>query len=144
MSSGWEVYYVLFLSAAWALVFPLTLKMVSWILTRGERVPQQEEAIVRSGEPNLNLASNKMNTRFYLAVNSGSILIVLALALIPAVGAMGGWERSGLENIDKGTLLRGIIAVLSLAFFLSLGLFYSSKKGDLSWVRVFRSNEESK
>ncbi len=129
MPSGWSVYYVVFLSAALGLgVFV----MLGVVFRRRPGASAREGAFSRSTLPSK--LGDRINTRYFLAANSALVLITLMLVLIPCVCAL----RAGNEKL---MVLRGLIAVISVAGFAALGLLYSARKGDLSWLRTFRRDE---
>jgi hypothetical protein len=130
MPSGWDVYYVVFLSAVLALAIPGGLKLVSFFA--GNRKQHAEEHARATEAPSL---GRRINTRFFLSANAMLIVITLALLLIPCVGAL----RLGIEKRDSHGSL---IAIVSVAGFSALGLLYSGRKGDLSWLKSFRRHKD--
>lgn len=136
MPSSWNVYYVIFLSAALALGIPATLALISFIVS-----PRSVKEIMKSpalpalsalndvSRSNETFFGQRTNTRFFLGVNSALILIALVLVLIPCVGMFKPESGSSI-------FLRALIAIVSICAFAALGLFYSVRKGDLSWLRV--------
>jgi hypothetical protein len=135
MPSGWDVYYIVFLSALLALGIPLVLTFVSRIVSRAARKSSPDITGVASrslpGALNDHLGQ-RMNARFFLGVNSTLALITLLLILIPCVGVIRNADG------DREAALRSLFAVLSVAGFAGLGLLYCSRKGDLSWIRSFQ------
>ncbi len=145
MPSGWEVYYIVFLSAALALGIPGVLGMIARLVSRSS---SRSEATSRSStlikthvqlqdalRKNPSHLGNRMNGRFFLAINAGLVLMALALILIPCVGML----QPGTSATD---LLKGVGAIVSVAAFSALGLFYSTKKGDLSCLETVRKKGE--
>ena len=57
------------------------------------------------------------------------ILIALALELVPCVTTLVG--------ADSHTLIKGLVSIVTLAGFAVLGLLYSVKKGDMSWLTSY-------
>jgi NADH:ubiquinone oxidoreductase subunit 3 (subunit A) len=144
MPSSWDVYYVVFLSALLALGVPALLGLFSY-LASAERAQRKEGAGHRkfpaSKKPVKNavtaeLLRKKINARFFLGVNASLILMAIALILIPCTGMLQ-------QATDRGTFFRCLIAIVSLATFCGLGLLYSSRKGDLSWVHSFQKPKSS-
>ena len=135
MPNGWDVYYIVFLSAGLALSIPLCLGVLSlFIAPRGrEKIKSQPEptaAIAPLTESPTTLG-RKMNPRFFLGLNAAFLLIVLALALVPCVGVLQ-------KGTSRGDWLRGLINIIVIALCMGLGLFYAARKGDLSWLRSFK------
>ena len=70
---------------------------------------------------------NQINPRFFLGVNFSVIFVGMILILLPCIGIL---HMSG-----------ALIAILSLVLLVVLGLFYSSKKGDLGWLESYVQKE---
>lgn len=158
--SGWEFYYVVFLSALVALGIPLVLSAVSIILSRRAKRDRKEAAtIAAQADPFQNTSQTlaqipssaapkdadstlgrRINTRFFLSANASLILIALALVLIPYAGVL----TLRPDGQNRALILRGLISVVSIAGFAALGLFYSARKGDLNWLQSYRSPREEK
>jgi NADH:ubiquinone oxidoreductase subunit 3 (subunit A) len=141
MPSGWDVYYIVFLSAFLALAIPAALAAVSYLVSPKIKGRKQRElkdfntVLADATEPNRTVLGQKINARFFLAVNAAMILITLMLALIPCVGMLQ-------PGTDSDELLRGLIAIVTIASFAALGLLYSARKSDLSWLRSFHRGDE--
>jgi NADH:ubiquinone oxidoreductase subunit 3 (subunit A) len=136
MPSSWDVYYVVFLSALLALGVPALLGLFSYLVSaeRGGRANHKNSSAPRKPVKNTvtaDLLRKKINARFFLGVNAALILMAIALILIPCTGMLQ-------QATDRGTFFRCLIAIVSLATFCGLGLLYSSRKGDLSWVQSFQ------
>jgi hypothetical protein len=134
--SGWEVYYVVFLSAVLALGIPLALRLISSVFTSKApaRPSKPEDAAfwkekTRLAEPRDQIGA-KINTRFFLGTNAGLLLLTLALVLIPCVGAF--------HVVQEGRSMRGLVSILSLTGLSALALLYAVRKGDLDWLRTTR------
>jgi NADH:ubiquinone oxidoreductase subunit 3 (subunit A) len=137
MLSGWDVYYVVVLSAVLALSIPAALALFSFLvssksakhddMSMGENFPLAKISDTSLGR--------RINTRFFLGANAALILITFALILVPCVGTVQPQQE------NAGTALKGLVGILSLAAFAALGLLYSAKKGDLNWLRSFREEE---
>src|SRR5438067_5199048 len=109
MPSSWDVYYVVFLSALLALGVPALLGLFSYLVSaeRGKsQAPKKHSQSVATAE----LLRRKINARFFLGVNAALILIAIALILIPCTGMLQ-------QATDRGTFLRCLIAIVSLATF---------------------------
>ncbi|MEK6578536.1 MAG: hypothetical protein AABZ55_04855 [Bdellovibrionota bacterium] len=128
MPNGWDIYYVVFLSALLALGFPVVLGTISFLFADPKVSRSRKEGRVELEKAAL---GQRINTRFFLGVNATIILITLVLALIPISGMILGEK-------DKGTVFRGLLLVISIGLAAALGLLYSARKGDLSWVGFYQ------
>ena len=144
MPSGWDVYYIVFLSAFLALGIPAALAAVSYLVSpriKGRKQQQLNDFnadLADSTQANQTVLGQKMNARFFLAANAALVLITLMLALIPCVGLLQ-------PGTDHEGLLRGLIAIVTIAGFAALGLLYSARKSDLGWLKSYnRGNERAK
>jgi NADH:ubiquinone oxidoreductase subunit 3 (subunit A) len=81
------------------------------------------------------MLDSRINARFFLGVNAALVLITISLGLIPVAGMLR-------PDSGAGTFMHALIAIISLALFSCLGLFYSSRKGDLSWIKSFQERKE--
>ena len=131
MPSGWNVYYIVFLSALLALGIPAGLGILSSLLSP-RRKSRPAPHVTGPGQSFSDFKGKRMNVRFFLAANASLALITLILALIPCASMAH-------EGVLPGEALRGLIAVISIAGFALLGLLYSTRKGDLSWLKSFHS-----
>jgi NADH:ubiquinone oxidoreductase subunit 3 (subunit A) len=138
MPSGWDVYYIVFLSAFLALGIPAVLALISYVVSpqikgRKQQNTQGYNAVLAdSTDTNRTVLGQKMNVRFFLAANAALILITLMLTLIPCVGMLQ-------PGTDHEGLLRGLTAIVTIAGFAALGLLYSARKTDLGWLKSFQS-----
>ena len=82
------------------------------------------------GRPNQTILGQRINVRFFLAINAALILIALALELVPCVTTIQSENRDG--------LIKGLISIVTLAGFAVLGLLYSVRKGDMGWMSYFQ------
>ncbi len=139
MPSGWDVYYVVFLSAALALGIPAGLSaLAAWIRVRSQ-VPRHRVVTSHSGagtasEPKL---ARRLNTRFFRGANAALLLIAVGLILIPCVGL---YQPERDARHEGG---RALVGILSLAGFAALGLLYAARKGDLDWLKNFQDEDRS-
>jgi hypothetical protein len=124
MPSGWNVYYVVFLSALLALAIPALLGLISWVVAK--KSPRRTVSIGSAG-PAL---GRRINTRFFLSANVALILVTLALVMIPCVGNLS-------KSASRAGVIQGLISILSISGFAALGLLYTARKGDLDWLRSF-------
>ena len=133
MPSGWEVYYVVLLSAVFSLSIPLTLRLIS-LLISSRAMGRKVEKTLR---PETTLAlGRRINTRFFLGANISLLLISFGLILIPCVGTLNPALGSKKESLGA------MVAVLSLVGFAALGLLYAVRKGDLNWLKALRGRHE--
>ena len=135
MPSGWEVYYLVCLSALLALLLPLILTLVSFVISSHRQAVSQNvpDAILNASKKTDKkvLAGLRINTRFFLGANVALVLVTMALILVPCVGAF---------SPDSG--FRELLGIVTLVAFAAFALFYSARKGDLNWLRSFKSGEE--
>ncbi|MCM2322099.1 MAG: hypothetical protein NDJ90_02445 [Oligoflexia bacterium] len=135
MPSSWNVYYVIFLSALLALGIPAALALVSFlVLKKRPRKRLVQEVLDEVPAVNETVLGKRINARFFLGVNAGLVLIALGLALIPCAGMLK-------KGADDFALSRALIAIVSLGTLTALGLLYSAKKGDLSWLKTYQSGD---
>ena len=138
MPSGWDVYYIIFLSAFLALGIPAGLALISYLVSpqikgRKQKQPDRYNAVLAdSTDVNQTILGQKLNARFFLGANASLVLITLMLILIPCVGMLQ-------PGTDHEGLLRGLIAIVSISGFAALGLLYAARKSDLSWLKSFNS-----
>lgn len=138
MSSGWEVYSILFFAGVLFLFLPLSLKGIAhYLLPRG-RGPAAKPLPIELPHPIQDAGERtedrlRLNNRFFLAMSAALLLLALGLILVPTVVAL-----KPLEHESKEVQIRGLAAALSLCGFLGLALFYSVRKGDLSWLRSYK------
>ena len=78
-----------------------------------------------------------MNARFFLAANAALVLITLAIAIVPLAGTLQ-------PGNSRQSLVRGLVAIVSVAGFAALGLLYSARKGDLGWLSSFQDGTGAK
>jgi hypothetical protein len=136
MPSGWDVYYLIFLSAAMALLIPLGLGGISLLFfpsggSRKRRLPSADLEAAQNPQ-GTDTVGNRVNVRFFLGVNSALVLIALVLATIPTAVAIRA-------SANREELLRNLFALVSIAGLASLGLLYSVVKGDLSWLKSYQA-----
>ena len=146
MPSGWDIYYIVFLSAIVALGIPLFLAGVSYLISpqvRG-RKRHAHELFDRQFNPDLadatkknqSILGNKVNPRIFLGANAALVLVSMMLILIPCAGGLQ-------PGADPEMLLRGVVALISVSSFAGLALLYAARKGDLSWLKVYKKDENS-
>lgn len=127
MTGSWDSYYVVFLSALLSLTFPAVLAAVSFVLfgNKFRKKPGPAKELGTRGK-NETVLGQRINVRFFLAANAALILFALALALIPCVTTLRADNDEGMG--------KGLAAIITLAGFSVLGLLYSIRKGDMSWL----------
>src|SRR5436190_9027251 len=109
MPSGWDVYYVVFLSALLALGVPVALALASRFVSARSPFPGKQVRDLPGDGLGARVAANaddtalgrRVNTRFFLGANAALVLITLALVLIPCAGALAA-------GVGRGALLRGL------------------------------------
>jgi NADH:ubiquinone oxidoreductase subunit 3 (subunit A) len=140
MTSGWGVYYVVFLAAVLGLMFPVFLALVSRLVRARERRRAEMEPagpflrapnVPRASATDLPTVGRRVNTRFFLGANVALTLITLAFILVPCIGALHVDSR---ETAGPAAVA-GIVMVAVLS---SVALLYASRKGDLDWLRSYR------
>ena len=139
MRDGWNTYYLLLLASFLSLSFPAGLILISRSLSGsnkgGNRGRQFDKITPVSDDARpWHKTEKKTNARFFLALNSGIILIVMGLVLIPAVAI---FRELAIGNA-KDLLLRAMIIVFLSCGVMITGLLYASRKGDLNWIRSTR------
>ena len=133
MASGWSIYYVVFLSALMGLVFPFVLVLASALVSPRDKRPYRN---LRLSRPEVEPQA-RINTRIFLGVNVATLLIALTLVLIPCVAGLGKFIRR--EWVDDASVPAAlVVGILSIVAFLSLGLLYATRKGDLDWLASHR------
>ncbi|HAR41539.1 MAG TPA: hypothetical protein DCS07_02730 [Bdellovibrionales bacterium] len=136
MPSGWDVYYIVFLSAFMALGIPAFLSLLSRGFSSKKKdsgkpelflTPELPEVLTKIEGP----AVSSFNTRFFVVANAGIVLITMILILIPCVGMIH-------QSATQDEKLLGLAAIISVSVLAATGLLYSAAKGDLSWLRAFQ------
>ncbi len=124
MPSGWDVYYVVLLSAGLALTIPAFLAFISFLVqAKAKKSDKRATETTKQGR--------RLNTRFFMGVNAALILIAFILVLVPCIGAADA-------GLLRGGLIRRLIAIVSVSLFSSVGLLYAVRKGDLDWLNTYR------
>src|SRR4051794_31598000 len=92
MPSGWDVYYLIFFSAAMALLIPIGLWGLSRLFFTGSKPRRRQlpSADMETDEESRGRQTlgNRVNVRFFLAVNASLVLIALILGIIPPAAAV--------------------------------------------------------
>jgi NADH:ubiquinone oxidoreductase subunit 3 (subunit A) len=125
LPSGWNVYYIVVLAGGLALLIPLALVALSRALSPKPTTashPAPAAPLVKSDNPAE--IGRKSNPRFFLALNAASILILLALLMIPCAVSLPG--------------AAALVLILSFCALAGLGLLYGVRKHDLDWLKTFR------
>jgi NADH:ubiquinone oxidoreductase subunit 3 (subunit A) len=121
-----------FLSALLALGVPASLAVISRLVS--SRKPARNAETAKPAPSGRSMLDSRINARFFLGVNAALVLITISLGLIPVAGMLR-------PDSGAGTFMHALIAIISLALFSCLGLFYSSRKGDLSWIKSFQERK---
>ena len=137
MPSGWDVYSIVFVSAFLALGIPASLAMISYLISpqvKG-RKPQTaggyNPALADATHANVTQLGPRMNARFFLSANAALILIALLLILVPCSGMLQ-------PGVGREGVIRGLVAIVTVAGFAAIGLLYAARKSDLGWLRSYR------
>jgi NADH:ubiquinone oxidoreductase subunit 3 (subunit A) len=136
MASSWDSYYVVFLSAILSLSIPALLAVVSFIFFPKYKRVQKKPLPFDASIQNRTILGQRVNVRFFVAANASLVLMTLALELIPCA--------TTLQEDNSEGLLKGLIAIISLASFSILGLLYAIRKGDMGWLSSFQKAHEYK
>jgi len=134
MTSSWDSYYVLFLSAVLSLGIPASLAVISVLFFPSRKLKKAKPAKGLVGKSNRTILGQRINVRFFLAANAALVLITLVLALIPCATTLQTENREG--------LITGLLAIITIAGFAVLGLLYSVRKGDMGWLSTYNEKEE--
>jgi NADH:ubiquinone oxidoreductase subunit 3 (subunit A) len=133
MATGWDAYYVILLAGFTAILLPFVLNGLSIVLRPINRSPSAEVAVEKA-RPEILADRQRVNTRFFIAINGAILLISLSVLLIPITAVIQNFIKE--ENFFL--LSRGIVSLVVVSGFLGLALFYAFRKGDLSWLKSFR------
>lgn len=131
MTSSWDSYYIVFLSAIFSLGIPASLALISIVFFPRSHSKGSHLSQVPASKPNRTILGERINVRFFLAANAALILITLALALVPCTTTLQSENRNG--------LIKGLISIVTLAGLAALGLLYSIRKGDMGWLSSFQT-----
>jgi NADH:ubiquinone oxidoreductase subunit 3 (subunit A) len=128
MMSSWDSYYIVFLSAILSLAIPSLLALISFCFfpNSSKHLGSYRPPQLDGCSSNRTILGQRVNVSFFLAANASLILITLALELIPCATTLQFENREG--------LFKGLIAIVTIAGFSVLGLLYSVRKGDMSWL----------
>lgn len=136
MPSSWNVYYVFFQSAVLALAIPAVLALISRMISPvAAKKRLRREVLDEVSDRNETLLGQRINARFFLGVNAALVLIALMLILIPFAGQLHG-------SMEPESTFRVLVAIVSIAGFAILGLLYSIRKSDLSWLTRYQKKPE--
>ncbi len=138
MMSNWTAYYPVFLSAFLSLGIPIGLAGISFLFFQEKKtrkrqpiLPLETYSALKTGQFNQTILGQRINIRFFLAVNASLMLMTLALELIPCTAV--------LHSEKDADLWQCLLAIVTLAGFAVLGLLYAVRKGDMSWLTSFRN-----
>jgi NADH:ubiquinone oxidoreductase subunit 3 (subunit A) len=133
MTSSWDVYYIVFLSGILSLGIPAGLAIVSKMLSYHSIGVKPSQATKPTCHANRTILGQRINVRFFLAVNAALVLITLVLALIPSATALQAQSADGLRV--------GLVSIVTISAFAALGLLYCVRKGDMGWLSSFKTTE---
>lgn len=137
MANLWDSYYIVFLSALISLGIPLLLYVTSLAFaskTQFESRSRPKQSQYELAVPNRVFLGRRVNVRFFIGANAALILLAMLIVLIPCVVS--------LESPSEVGTRAGLIGICTLAGFAVLGLFYSVRKGDMSWYTTFNQDEK--
>src|SRR5689334_8067892 len=125
MTSSWDSYYVVFLSAVLSLGIPASLAVISFVFFPNHHKIKRPIKVQKGLNSKLNrtILGQRINVRFFLAANAALVLITLILALIPCATTLQTENREG--------LITGLVSIVTIAGFAVLGLLYAVRKGDM-------------
>lgn len=126
MANNCESYYVVFLSAILSLGIPISLALLSFLIFKRRHPASHPMSEASKFASHRSVLGERINIRFFLASNAALILIALALELIPCVITLHSENREG--------LLKGLVAIITIAGVALLGLLYAVRKGDMGWL----------
>ncbi len=133
MTNSWDTYYILFLSALLSLGIPASLFIISLLFFPNRKLRKSKSSSPQSNQKlNKTILGQRINVRFFLAVNAALVLITLAIELIPCSLTLQSQTGDG--------LVKGVISIVSIAGFAILGLLYSVRKGDMGWLSSYQSS----
>jgi NADH:ubiquinone oxidoreductase subunit 3 (subunit A) len=127
MTSNWDSYYLVLLSALLSLSIPLFLAGISFVFShRNQRKRSVSLQPAHPLEERPIILGQRIHIQFFLAANAAVVLITIVLLLIPCVTVL----QSGKQEF----FLNGLLAIISISGFISIGLFYAVRKGDMGWL----------
>lgn len=133
--SGWEVYYVVFLSGLLSLGIPAALWFLSELLKGKSSSSGPNRALPPQERGDSVFHGRRFNTRFFLAANASVVLVSAVLVLIPCVSALSRVHQgSAIHAVGNAGLLRILAAIVTIVSLIFIGLIYSRRKGDLGWM----------
>lgn len=137
MANLWDSYYIVFLGALISLGIPLLLYLTSLVFSPKSHLETRSPAMQSQYHLPVNnrvFLGKRVNVRFFIGANAAMILLALLIMLIPCV--------TSLESPSDVGLRAGLIGICTIAGFAVLGLFYSVRKGDMSWYTTFNQDEK--
>ncbi len=124
MPSSWPIYSYLVFAAGLGIILPMALKMISRVRGR----PASTRVVSKVGD--------RIYLRFFIGVTTCMLLLSGAFLLLPMV--------VGIANAEKESPLPALWVAIPLLIFLTAGLFYAVKKGELSWKKeLLREGSDS-
>lgn len=120
--SGWNVYYIVVLAGAMALLVPCVLLLISRSLSERKAGAAKPVSLIESENPAA--IGRRTNPRIFQALNASLVLVLLALLMIPcAVTVPASY---------------GLVCIFSLSVIAGVALLYGVRKRDLDWLRTYR------
>ncbi len=119
MGNLWETYYVVFFAGVFVIAGPIGFLLYSWTI-RPKGVFQAKEQ-----------RPLKINTRYFIAINISLLLIASAFLLVLCASALKFVDEKKIQT-------KGFFSVVFIAVTISIGLMYSARKGDLSWLWTYK------
>jgi NADH:ubiquinone oxidoreductase subunit 3 (subunit A) len=141
MNGIWSAYSVVFVSAATALMAPLFLSALARAFSYRYRVSLKRPGIpgdlisTREMESREQIRGQRLNTRYFLAMNIAVVLSGALFIIIPVAAAY----RDINEPVFRA---RAAAVLLSTLGLVAVSAVYASKKGDLEWLTTFRGEKQ--
>jgi NADH:ubiquinone oxidoreductase subunit 3 (subunit A) len=74
--------------------------------------------------------AQRFNSRYFVALNLGAVLMIYALSMIPIAASV---RQQLMVQKTEGEFLKLCLAVLGLPLAMIISVFYATRKNDLSW-----------
>lgn len=138
MNNGWGSYSLFLVAGVLSLSLPVLLSGISKLLGRPaeKTLPTKAQKKTDSVTEIFQDRKTKLNARFFHAFNTGIMLVLMVLILIPGIAVFKGLVSSG----DRVAVNRALFSLLMTLTLIASALFYVAKKGDLDWLRSFKKD----